>query len=214
VAGIVITGKQSVKLSKENGQPKTRTKRYGINNNMIEYMNIPALVCVSLLGAGALAMIVGSLLKMQWATEGKKTSLFTYLLCLIAMAGSGWTWYDSIHKARALAEGNRYTLATYEKVSGVIKGGHKVRQFGFYVDGVKYNTTTTYPKFLGVSNPLRIIVRYAVSNPEYNKAFGDEFVPTWVLSPPKKGWKQYPPAIHWEGAVLDSVYMQSLQGNN
>ena len=37
-------------------------------------MNIPALVCVSLLGAGALAMIVGSLLKMQWATEGKKTS--------------------------------------------------------------------------------------------------------------------------------------------
>lgn len=35
-------------------------------------MNIPALVCVSLLGAGALAMIVGSLLKMQWATEGKK----------------------------------------------------------------------------------------------------------------------------------------------
>ena len=38
---------------------------------MIEYMNIPALVCVSLLGAGALAMIVGSLLKMQWATEGK-----------------------------------------------------------------------------------------------------------------------------------------------
>lgn len=181
---------------------------------MIEYMNIPALVCVSLLGAGALAMIVGSLLKMQWATEGKKTSLFTYLLCLIAMAGSGWTWYDSIHKARALAEGNRYTLATYEKVSGVIKGGHKVRQFGFYVDGVKYNTTTTYPKFLGVSSPLRIIVRYAVSNPEYNKALGDEFVPTWVLSPPEKGWKQYPPAIHWEGAMLDSVYMQSLQGNN
>ncbi|MCS2393274.1 hypothetical protein NXX02_13030 [Bacteroides fragilis] len=39
---------------------------------MIEYMNIPALVCVSLLGAGALAMIVGSLLKKQWATEGKK----------------------------------------------------------------------------------------------------------------------------------------------
>lgn len=35
-------------------------------------MNIPALVCVSLLGAGALAMIVGSLLKMQWATEGKR----------------------------------------------------------------------------------------------------------------------------------------------
>ena len=92
--------------------------------------------------------------------------------------------------------------------------GHKVRQFGFYVDGVKYNTTTTYPKFLGVSNPLRIIVRYAVSNPEYNKALGDEFVPTWVLSPPERGWKQYPPAIHWEGAVLDSVYMQSLQGNN
>ena len=130
------------------------------------------------------------------------------------LPGSGWTWYNSIHKARALAEGNRYTLATYEKVSGVIKGGHKVRQFGFYVDGVKYNTTTTYPKFLGVSNPLRIIVRYAVSNPEYNKALGDEFVPTWVLSPPERGWKQYPPAIHWEGAVLDYVYMQSLQGNN
>ena len=148
------------------------------------------------------------------ATDGKKTSLSIYLLYLLAMSGSGWTWYNSIHKARALAEGNRYTLATYEKVSGVIKGGHKVRQFGFYVDGVKYNTTTTYPKFLGVSNPLRIIVRYAVSNPEYNKALGDEFVPTWVLSPPERGWKQSPPAIHWEGAVLDSVYMQSLQGNN
>lgn len=86
-------------------------------------MNIPALVCVSLLGAGALAMIVGSLLKMQWATEGKKTSLFTYLLCLIAMAGSGWTWYDSIHKARALAQSNRYTLATYEKCRVSLKGG-------------------------------------------------------------------------------------------
>ena len=149
---------------------------------MIEYMNIPVLVCVSLLGVGAFVMIVGSLLKKQWATDGKKTSLSIYLLYLFAMSGSGWTWYNSIHKARALAEGNRYTLATYEKVSGVIKGGHKVRQFGFYVDGVKYNTTTTYPKFLGVSNPLRIIVRYAVSNPEYNKALGDEFVPTWVLS--------------------------------
>ena len=170
-------------------------------------------LCLPVRG-GAFVMIVGSLLKKQWATDGKKTSLSIYLLYLFAMSGSGWTWYNSIHKARALAEGNRYTLATYEKVSGVIKGGHKVRQFGFYVDGVKYNTTTTYPKFLGVSNPLRIIVRYAISNPEYNKALGDEFVPTWVLSPPERGWKQYPPAIHWEGAVLDSVYMQSLQGNN
>ena len=77
-------------------------------------MNIPALVCVSLLGAGALAMIVGSLLKMQWAADGKNTSLFTYLLCLIAMAGSGWPWYYSIHNARALAEGNRDNLATDE----------------------------------------------------------------------------------------------------
>ena len=84
---------------------------------MIEYMNIPVLVCVSLLGVGAFVMIVGSLLKKQWATEGKKTSLSIYLLYLFAMSGSGWTWYDSIHKARALAEGNRYTLATYEKVS-------------------------------------------------------------------------------------------------
>lgn len=83
----MITGKQSVKLSKENGQPKTRTKRYGINNNMIEYMNIPALVCVSLLGAGALAMIVGSLLKMQWATEGKKDFAIHLSFSLIAMAG-------------------------------------------------------------------------------------------------------------------------------
>ena len=41
---------------------------------MIEYMNIPVLVCVSLLGVGAFVMIVGSLLKKQWATDGKKTS--------------------------------------------------------------------------------------------------------------------------------------------
>lgn len=75
-----------------------------------------------LLGWGAFVMIVGSLLKKQWATDGKKTSLSIYLLYLFAMSGSGWTWYNSIHKARALAEGNRYTLATYEKVSGVIKG--------------------------------------------------------------------------------------------
>ena len=47
---------------------------------MIEYMNIPVLVCVSLLGVGAFVMIVGSLLKKQWATEGKKTSLSIYLL--------------------------------------------------------------------------------------------------------------------------------------
>lgn len=38
---------------------------------MIEYMNIPVLVCVSLLGVGAFVMIVGSLLKKQWATDGK-----------------------------------------------------------------------------------------------------------------------------------------------
>lgn len=67
---------------------------------MIEYMNIPVLVCVSLLGVGAFVMIVGSLLKKQWATDGKKTSLSIYLLYLLAMSGSGWTWYNSIHKAR------------------------------------------------------------------------------------------------------------------
>ncbi len=39
---------------------------------MIEYMNIPVLVCVSLLGVGAFVMIVGSLLKKQWATDGKR----------------------------------------------------------------------------------------------------------------------------------------------
>lgn len=49
---------------------------------MIEYMNIPVLVCVSLLGVGAFVMIVGSLLKKQWATDGKKTSLSIYLLYL------------------------------------------------------------------------------------------------------------------------------------
>lgn len=64
---------------------------------MIEYMNIPVLVCVSLLGVGAFVMIVGSLLKKQWATDGKKTSLSIYLLYLFAMSGSGWTWYNSIH---------------------------------------------------------------------------------------------------------------------
>lgn len=58
---------------------------------MIEYMNIPVLVCVSLLGVGAFVMIVGSLLKKQWATDGKKTSLSIYLLYLFAMSGSGVT---------------------------------------------------------------------------------------------------------------------------
>ena len=56
------------------------------------------LVCVSLLGVGAFVMIVGSLLKKQWATDGKKTSLSIYLLYLFAMSGSGWTWYNSIKK--------------------------------------------------------------------------------------------------------------------
>ena len=89
---------------------------------MIEYMNIPVLVCVSPVRGGGFVMIVGSLLKSSGLRMGKKTSLSIYLLYLFAMSGSGWTWYNSIHKARALAEGNRYTLATYEKVSGVIKG--------------------------------------------------------------------------------------------
>lgn len=39
---------------------------------MIEYMNIPVLVCVSLLGVGAFVMIVGSLLKssgLRWEKD-------------------------------------------------------------------------------------------------------------------------------------------------
>ena len=36
-------------------------------------------------------------------------------------------------------------------------------------------------------------------------------VPKWVLSPPKDGWKQFPPHINWKGAeLIDTAYMKKM----
>lgn len=35
-------------------------------------------------------------------------------------------------------------------------------------------------------------------------------IPKWVLSPPKDGWKQFPPDINWKGAELDTAYMKKM----
>ena len=53
--------------------------------------------------------------------------------------------------------------------------------------------------FLVGKNPkIQYDFSYEVNGNSYN------------TSPPKAGWKQFPPDINWKGAELDTAYMESM----
>ena len=100
----------------------------------------------------------------------------------------------------------RYAIGVYFK-SGYYKG--IIHQFKYRVADFDYIVDTRYGLHNKELNKLRIIVKYSEKWSEHSEIVMDT-VPKWVLSPPKDGWKQFPPDINWKGAELDTAYMKKM----
>ena len=77
------------------------------------------------------------------------------------------------------------------------------------VNGNSYNTYTRATLSNYNLEEDRLLIKYST------KMHGagivvKTVVPKWVLSPPKDGWKQFPPDINWKGAELDTAYMKKM----
>lgn len=103
----------------------------------------------------------------------------------------------------------RYTIGVYYK-DGFIINSSTSREKGFiyYVDNVKHIATTS--KYNNTNFPLtRTLIMFSYVFPG-NANVLTCTIPKWVLSPPKDGWKQFPPDINWKGAELDTAYMKKM----
>ena len=103
----------------------------------------------------------------------------------------------------------RYTIGVYYK-DGFIINSSTSREKGFiyYVDNVKHIATTS--KYNNANFPLtRTLIMFSCVFPG-NANVLTCTIPKWVLSPPKDGWKQFPPDINWKGAELDTAYMKKM----
>ena len=81
--------------------------------------------------------------------------------------------------------------------------------FSYEVNGNSYNTYTRATLSNSNLEEDRLLIKYST------KMHGagivvNTVVPKWVLSPPKDGWKQFPPDINWKGAELDTAYMKKM----
>ena len=77
------------------------------------------------------------------------------------------------------------------------------------MNGNSYNTYTRATLSNSNLEEDRLLIKYST------KMHGagivvNTVVPKWVLSPPKDGWKQFPPDINWKGAELDTAYMKKM----
>ncbi|MDR0893365.1 MAG: hypothetical protein LBN24_12285 [Mediterranea sp.] len=103
----------------------------------------------------------------------------------------------------------RYTIGKYHDRIYII-GPSSGMSYGFtYIVNGKEYTTSSSGDFSHIVG-LPIIIKYSMVDPGRGEPI-EVVVPSWVLSPPKDGWKEYPPDINWEGAVLDTLYMQKLR---
>lgn len=108
------------------------------------------------------------------------------------------------------SENVRYTIAKYKDTDFRIGRSPKtIYGFSYEVNGQNYNTNTEATLSNYNLEEDRLLVKY--STKRYGA--GDVVkvvVPKWVLSPPKDGWKQFPPDINWKGAELDTAYMKKM----
>jgi hypothetical protein len=106
-------------------------------------------------------------------------------------------------------ENVRYTVGKYkDKIYFVGRSSEMTYRFTYLVEGKQYIALTT--KDMRNIEGLPVIIKYSAVDPDFSDVL-KVVVPSWVLSPPKDGWKEYPPDINWEGAVLDTLYMQKLR---
>ena len=104
----------------------------------------------------------------------------------------------------------RYTIAKYEDTSFLVGKNSKIQyDFSYEVNGNSYNTYTRATLSNSNLEEDRLLIKYST------KMHGagivvNTVVPKWVLSPPKDGWKQFPPDINWKGAELDTAYMKKM----
>jgi hypothetical protein len=105
----------------------------------------------------------------------------------------------------------RYTIGRYNgKLYLIGRNAEMTYDFSYRVGPVEYTASTRIDFSSYQQDKLRVLIKYSAINPEFSKVV-KVVIPSWVLSPPKDGWKEYPPDINWEGAVLDTLYMQKLR---
>ena len=104
-------------------------------------------------------------------------------------------------------ENVRYTIAKY-KHTGFIRN-RIVYGFSYEVYGKTYNTNTEQILSNYNLEEDRLLIKYSAKQYGAGEVV-KVVVPKWVLSPPKDGWKQFPPDINWKGAELDTAYMKSM----
>jgi hypothetical protein len=81
--------------------------------------------------------------------------------------------------------------------------------FSYEVYGKTYNTNTEQILSNYNLEEDRLLIKYSAKQYGAGEVV-KVVVPKWVLSPPKDGWKQFPPDINWKGAELDTAYMKSM----
>ncbi|WP_459190321.1 hypothetical protein ACGE0T_10025 [Parabacteroides sp. APC149_11_2_Y6] len=127
----------------------------------------------------------------------RKVSLFAFLGFICCL----FIWFYS-EKRKYLINGEcRYTVATckYTNNSPTAKS-----LFYFEVNGKQYPTIASTVKVkYPVYKPTRLLIKYSVKNPNWSEVVKCE-VPSWVSIIPENGWEEYPPAINWDGTVLDA----------
>ena len=107
-------------------------------------------------------------------------------------------------------ENVRYTIAQYKDTDFRIGRSPKtIYGFSYEVDGKIYNTNTEATLSNYNLEEDRLLIKYSEKQHEYGDVI-KTIVPKWVLSPPKDGWKQFPPDINWKGAELDTAYMRKM----
>lgn len=104
----------------------------------------------------------------------------------------------------------RYTIAKYKHTDFLIRSSPKtVYNFSYEVNGIIYNTNTEATLNNYNLDKDRLLIKYSTRKYGAGKVV-KTVVPKWVLSPPKDGWKQFPPDINWKGAELDTAYMRKM----
>lgn len=142
----------------------------------------------------------------------KKEDIKLAILLPIVAAALIYSFFYDVER-KDYMKNSKYTIAVFRNTGYVVSpSSHSVYYFDYYVDGVKYvaSTTAALPELINTpSHPLRFIVKYSVERPSTNDLIVVP-VPSWVLESPKEGWTEYPPDIHWAGAVLDTAYIDSI----
>ena len=132
------------------------------------------------------------------------------IIVVILLSGNIIYFYFSDKYYLYNSQNVRYTIAKYEDTSFLVGKNSKIQyDFSYEVNGNSYNTYTRATLSNSNLEEDRLLIKYST------KMHGagivvNTVVPKWVLSPPKDGWKQFPPDINWKGAELETAYMKKM----